>query len=815
MPGLHKSFGSFAAAAVVLGAVVGCGGGGGSPAGNNVQHPLVRQFSPTMSPIDFNTGLANPTFTDGMLTVSTDPAYPGKIVVFFQSETKIDPKSVFIGGNPALGIDLSAFQVLQDIPGTGLVPLQAAQVDVFDDRIVFTPATLPLPDGQYSIGVFANLKSVEGDPVEKAPVFHSFTVGLVDNIRPVVVVTSPVDHQTGVGAGLPPPAPPSGVPSSSVADIRTAIFGPTSPDVYVRFSESVAASSVNASNVTVTIASQTLQAPLILPAPGFPKLRSQLDHSSLPSNGFELVWRADPLGGGLPFGAQIQVKISGEDGNPSSSPIRDRSGNAMLNSFIFQFQTVAPPDLPSNSEPQYSIYMSAQDRIGVIDTVNQPEVGNKWLISQGVVIPGWTGSTLVATNQFVAKSDQISDKQHLGAKFDPQEISLDQRTNGASGHTFAYVQSFQSGQIVVVNTRTSLPAALINTPSPGGLSNQTGGGQSPNVLLATNSSANTFTVFNMGSVTTGQQYIDAPITILQVTPTGNTPRAIAIEPGNTWDQVGPFGPAGTLPPMIMYADFSDGVVNTTLLNKSLPVRSFPLGTAASPNDVSFTGCFNPPGILYCAISEGGTPGNGKVSYYVSGPNCSTGVSTGGAPDSIVGDLSGFDAPAGLDCIKPASVPATFFALAESGSTANRVVTLQLAPGTGNLPGIVAAFDTGANPVAIAHVPAYFAPGICGVDICAWPPQPPPFCNCGGPVPSKQYGSTLQAAANVDGNGLSSIFLYVAVRGAGRVEVINMNDGAVPITPVRDPSSTSPSGKINPADRIPFPGIRGTYSMCSE
>src|SRR5262245_6098991 len=366
MPGLSKTFGTFAASAVALVAAVGCGGGApGSPASANVPHPLVRQFSPTMSPIDFNTGLANPTFTDGMLTVSTDPAYPGKIVVFFQSETKIDPKTVFIGGNPALGIDLSAFQVLQDIPGTGLVPLPAAAVTVLDDRIIFTPATLPLPDGQYSVGIFSNLKSVEGDPVDKAPVFHSFTVGKIDTIRPVVVVTNPVDHQTGVGAGLPPPAPPSGVPASSVADVRTAIFGPTSPDIYVRFSETIAAWSVNPNNVSMTIASQTQGPPLILPPPGFPKLGSQLNQPSLPSNCFEDVSRGGPAAGGLPFGSQIHVKLSGEDVNPNSSPIRDRSGNRMLTSFTFQFQTVAPPGLPECSEPQFSVYLTAQDRIGV------------------------------------------------------------------------------------------------------------------------------------------------------------------------------------------------------------------------------------------------------------------------------------------------------------------------------------------------------------------------------------------------------------------------------------------------------------------
>jgi len=58
--------------AAVTGLVAGCGGGApGSPSGNNVPHPLVRQFSPTMSPINIDTGQATPTYTDGMLTVSS------------------------------------------------------------------------------------------------------------------------------------------------------------------------------------------------------------------------------------------------------------------------------------------------------------------------------------------------------------------------------------------------------------------------------------------------------------------------------------------------------------------------------------------------------------------------------------------------------------------------------------------------------------------------------------------------------------------------------------------------------------------------
>src|SRR5262245_23281703 len=128
-----------AAVSVVAVAGWGCGGGGGiggSSPSSNVQHPLVRQFSPTMSPIDFSTGLANPTFTDGMLTVSTEPAYPGKICIFFNVRTRLDPRTAFQAGDPTNQLDPNAVQVLRYIPGTGNVPLAAAPngIQVLDDR---------------------------------------------------------------------------------------------------------------------------------------------------------------------------------------------------------------------------------------------------------------------------------------------------------------------------------------------------------------------------------------------------------------------------------------------------------------------------------------------------------------------------------------------------------------------------------------------------------------------------------------------------------------------------------------------------------
>ena len=41
------------------------------------------------------------------------------------------------------------------------------------------------------------------------------------------------------------------------------------------------------------------------------ELKSELDGETLPSNGHEVVWRADPNLGGLPFQSSIQVTLSG------------------------------------------------------------------------------------------------------------------------------------------------------------------------------------------------------------------------------------------------------------------------------------------------------------------------------------------------------------------------------------------------------------------------------------------------------------------------------------------------------------------------
>jgi hypothetical protein len=204
--------------------------------------------------------------------------------------------------------------------------------------------------------------------------------------------------------------------------------------------------------------------------------------------------------------------------------------------------------------------------------------------------------------------------------------------------------------------------------------------------------------------------------------------------------------------MILYADHADGVVNTTNLNRPEPIKQFALGVEASPNDISVGPCFGNPAIMFAAISEGGLLGEGKVAYYIAGPGCTTGFQSSGRPDSIVGEVSGLDAPAGLDDTFPTSTAGHFFSVAESG--ANQIHMLGIQPGT-FLPAIMRTFPTGDNPTGIAHKPSLANPAVL----------PPP-----GHAYRFYQNLGVWVILAVDGSGAPSNDLYVCVRGAGRVEV---------------------------------------------
>ncbi len=802
---------------VAVGAVMGCGGGSGiangSDSDKHVQEPVVRNFSPFMSPMDFNTLQQNPTFTDSQLVVSTDPRFLGKIVIFFQSQTNLDPASVFIGGNPFLGPDPSALKVQREVPGVGnvLIPVRVELVDATADgtsslnAIVCQPLppfsanlgdiSVPadgiddyatnMPDGQYTVGLFANLKNTAGRSLRDGPVFHTFTVGSTDTIPPRVVTTDPVNGEQNVGAGTPPPPPPPGVPEDNIASVTTNIFGDTSPDIVIRFTEGVSSTSITGGNINVVDAGAFVPGggapPQLAPAPTFPKLKSEQDSDTLPSNGHEAIWRADVSTGGYPFGTQIQVTVLGlytnataqatnpdadGDGVPdpdNPSPVVDLAGNAMELNFVFQFQTIAPPDLPQNPFPENSIWWSNAESVGTIDVINQQGLADQF---NGTAFPfGVPQNVLPEFTNAIANSTNIQN-------FDPFEINFDGRTNAGTCHSWIYVQSSNTGQIAIINSRNGVPVALIDSPSPGGIAVQVGNG-SIDSLLVTNSGANTFTAFNIGGMTPGTAFLNGPLFVTKVQPTGNNPRAISVTTWgggvSGWNRDGANG--GPSVPVIMYADFSDGTVNTITISAEEPARQFALGPSSAPNDVAFTPCFGIPAIMFAAISQGGTPGNGKVAYYVAGPGCLTGTATNARPDAIVGDLGSFDGPDGLDENFLSGTP-VFFTVAESGADANAVTTLGLQTGAANLPSVLNRFkNVGDTPTKVAHRASWNNPCIApqGSGTCLHPA-----------TPSCWYNGTEQDVlilAGADGSMVPTKDLFVCARGASQVTIIDMTSGA--------------------------------------
>lgn len=779
----------------------GCGGGGSS---EHIERPVVRWFSPNLSPINFATSALNqnPTESDGfLLTNSADPSLAqlewrdnvtgldvppnspgstsygpfGRLVIYFHESTILDPQSV-LSNDPADPLDHAALLVTKYTPGVGNTVLEIGEIQVDATRIVLTPRAYtaqgvgnlpgPLPNGQYTIRLSSNVTNTEGDALFPAPVFHTITVG-ADAIAPLVVNTTPGDQQIGVGAGVPPPAPPTGVGAGEIADVRTNIFGPTSPDIVCEFNEQIRAGSVNENNFQVLKAGQGgYQLPV---SPGFPKLKSEVDNDTLPSNGHEVVWRPDALTGGLPFQSSIQVTIVGSDGGANGSPVEDLTGNNLEASYVFTFFTVAPPDVPQNPFPEYSIWWSAIDRVGALDVVNQPGLADQFF---GALFP-----LGVPRNVIPQFTDTVSNNQNIPG-FAPTEIVYDQRTSAGLCHSYVYVMSSESSQVVIVNTRTSLPVALINTPTPGGLAGQFSP-DGANVLAVTNSSANTVTFFDFGNITPGTAFLNGPIFIQRVLPTGNTPSAITMSDsagGLTvadWNRDGG-NTNGPSTPLVIWIERTDGAIVPYNLGAAAESKRINLGANAQPTDVVMTPCFGLNPILFAAIAQAGSgSGLGKVTYYVAGPGCTTGTQTPGRPDDVVGNLSGFDGPSGLDETLSPGQFNVFFVVAESGGQANRVTTLGLQTGANNLPRVLNTFTAvGANPTSVCHRAAWLNPCI-GVAFDG-------FNDCfHDTTPSCHYNGTEQDAVVlqlIDGAETVAQRLYICASGASQITVVNMLNG---------------------------------------
>jgi hypothetical protein len=231
-----------------------------------------------------------------------------------------------------------------------------------------------------------------------------------------------------------------------------------------------------------------------------------------------------------------------------------------------------------------------------------------------------------------------------------------------------------------------------------------------------------------------------------------------------------FGPAT---PLVLWIDRNDGVVNTYNLGADAPSQSFALGTSSQPSDVVMTPCFGAPPILFGAISQAGDgQGKGKVAYYVAGPGCVTGTATPARPDSIVGDLPGFDGPEGMDETLSFGGGTVFFVVAESG--ANAVTTLGLQTGAINLPRIINRFSrVGANPTSVCHRAAWqnpcVAPAFNGFNECFH-----------DQTPSCHYNGTEQdcvVGQLIDGTETTSQNLYVCASGAAQITVVNVLTGS--------------------------------------
>ena len=292
--------------------LVACGGGSTDPIVPDGLPPTVVQFSPPYAPYDFGTGDQAAVFTNPDLTVGTDPAFPGQIVVFFRTDAALDESSFYVGGNPSLGPDNDAVQLLYLVAGSGWVPV-VTTLTVGADHLAFTPGAsfTPLRVGSYRIEVGTVGLDVEGLAVAPAPVFHAF------------YVTTDVDA-------------PHAVATSPAPDTLDVPHGPASPDIVIRFGESILSSSVTGLTIEVFDVTAIVSTTQLAPAAGYPRLQVEDDAATLPSNGHVVVWRAQ---GGFPPDAILRVRVRGVAGGMSPQVIEDLNANEMVDDYTYRLFT--------------------------------------------------------------------------------------------------------------------------------------------------------------------------------------------------------------------------------------------------------------------------------------------------------------------------------------------------------------------------------------------------------------------------------------------------------------------------------------------
>ncbi|MFI5401955.1 MAG: Ig-like domain-containing protein, partial [Planctomycetota bacterium] len=363
--------------------------------------------------------------------------------------------------------------------------------------------------------VQTGVRGADGDGMKGQEYFFFFRVGQ-DNLGPVVVKTSPVPGATNVDPG---------------AEVR------------ITLSETILASTVSASTISVSFQPAGTAAPTQIPGNyftdggngagnNFPNI--QLDQSGLPGrsgvsprNGVDIIFRPDltafpvnmtaedwqdplctllsdpPRKGntGYPLGQAITVRFV-----TVGTGVSDTAGNpipAGSPNLSFTFQTKPRPEAVFAPNNVGAIYYGDTVGVGVID-INPSrtpyQVGPNPARQPNSVVKTGTGlNTKVVRVPVSDLVDMTSDTRPYSAFY-----TFD---CGSGVHNFAMPVLYAAsgavggGQIVVIDTFNMVSMGRFGTPSPGGVAMTgigTGAGNSR--LVVSNFSANTVTVYDVADV---------------------------------------------------------------------------------------------------------------------------------------------------------------------------------------------------------------------------------------------------------------------------------------------------------------------------
>jgi len=528
---------------VVSGAILGfflagcTGGAAGSPK-DDIGDILVLSTSPgngdeldTEDSLDGYNALNNPTvrnpgsvtviFTNSLdLTsvINPDPADPqgSRNVRLFYFDTLQGPFDPSQPVNP--GVNPPGANVI--VPAT-TVP---ASTNVPNDTLIIRPSGVslnnPLPQGQYSLVVQTGVRGADGDGMKGKEYFFFFRVGQ-DDLGPVVVKSSPA-------------------PGARNVDPST--------ELRITMSETIQASTVNSSTISITYQPAGSAAPTQIPGnfytdggngPGNNFPDAQLDSFGNPGfsgisprNGVDIVFRPDetafpvnmtaedpfdftctlrtdpPRKGnrGFPLGQAITVMFVTQ-----GTGVTDTAGNPIPagspnTSFTFETKPLPAPVFAPNNVG--AVYYGDTVGVGVIDVdpsrtpylvgPNPPRAPNS-VVTYSQTSSGVGGGTIVRV-PVPDLVDMTTDTRPYSAFYtfvcDPLAS-----VNIAMSLLYAASRGAGGGEIIVIDTFKMEPLGRFGTPSPGGVGLTAIGTSAGNGLLCvSNFSANTATVYDISNV---------------------------------------------------------------------------------------------------------------------------------------------------------------------------------------------------------------------------------------------------------------------------------------------------------------------------